>query len=130
MRHSSAKGLLCLVLAALGSLVFSPVANAALTVDHLRCEYLSNPLGIDELHPRLSWVLESNVRAEVQNSYQILVASTREKLDANVGDLWDSGRVDSDHSIQVPYAGKPLLSRQTCFWKIRAWGREAKSSSY
>ena len=51
----------------------------------------------------------------------MLVASTPELLAKDQGDLWDSGKVVSDQSIQVEYAGKPLESRQVCHWKVRVW---------
>ena len=43
---------------------------------------------------------------------------------AGKGDLWDTGKVNSDQSIQVEYAGKPLGSRMRCWWRtIRAFCR-------
>jgi alpha-L-rhamnosidase len=68
-------------------------------VQHLRCEMLVNPEGIDVLNPRLSWELSSTQRGSYQIAYQILVASSPEKLAANKADLWDSGKVLSDASI-------------------------------
>ena len=65
-----------------------------------------------------------------QTAYQILVASTPEKLAADEGDLWDSGRVASDQSTQVVYAGKPLLSRTRCHWKVRLWDAEGNPTAY
>ncbi|MDP2982998.1 MAG: family 78 glycoside hydrolase catalytic domain [Candidatus Latescibacter sp.] len=96
----------------------------------LRCEYLTNPLGIDASNPRLSWILGSSERGEIQTAYQILVASDRKNLDKNSGDLWDSGKVSSDQSTLVPYAGKPLKSGMACFWKIRAWDKNGIPSPY
>ena len=88
-----------------------------------RCEYLTDPLGIDAAAPRLSWVLEEQDRTPDsrglgQRSYRILVASTPELLAKEQGDLWDSGVVVSDRSAQIEYAGKPLASRQACHWKV------------
>ena len=93
---------------------------------HLRCEYRENPMGIDAAKPRLSWRMEvggqrSEVRGQKQRAYQVLVASSPELLAKDQGDLWDSGKVKSDQSIQVEYAGKPLVSGQHCFWKVRVW---------
>jgi alpha-L-rhamnosidase len=98
----------------------------AAEVMNLRCEYRENPLGIDVVKPRLSWVIEdrdprSEVRGIKQTAYQVLVASTPELLAKDQGDLWDSGKVESDRSIQVEYNGKPLTSRMHCHWKVRAW---------
>jgi alpha-L-rhamnosidase len=96
-------------------------APAQLTVTGLECEHLKNPLGIAATKPRLSWYSESKERAQEQSAYQILVASTQEKLDADEGDLWDSGKVKSDKSLFIRYAGKPLESCDECFWKVRLW---------
>jgi alpha-L-rhamnosidase len=102
----------------------------AVTVDHLRCEYLANPLGIDTPKPRLSWWLESNQRAETQTAYQILVASSLEELNQNHGDLWESGQVESSQSTLIPYAGKDLVSGQNCYWKVRVRGLDQKLSDW
>ena len=96
----------------------------------LRCEYLSGPLGIDLEHPRLSWVIESERRGEQQTGYRVLVASTAELLAGDKGDMWDSGRVKSDRTINVVYAGKPLKARQQCFWKVRIWDKAGKPSAW
>ena len=95
----------------------------------LRCEYLENPLGIDVPKPRLSWKLDSSVRSQKQSAYRILVASSPERLESNIGDLWDTGKIDSDQSIRVDYGGKPLESSTQCFWKVIAWDKEGKAST-
>jgi alpha-L-rhamnosidase len=111
----------------LAVLLLAPVAALhAAEVASLRCEYRENPLGIDVAKPRLSWVLEemeqgTGDRGQRQTAYQVLVASSEELLAKDHGDLWDSGKVASDQSIQIEYAGKPLESRQSCHWKVRVW---------
>ena len=95
----------------------------------LRCEYLVNPEGMEVLSPRLSWEIcgkpeGGNLKAERgvrQTAYRVLVASSRELLKKNQGDLWDTGKVMSDQSNQLAYAGKPLSSRMPCFWKVMVW---------
>ena len=109
-----------------------PSAMAATTVCTLRCEDLDDPLGIDAARPRLSWIVASDHRGQRQTAYQILVASTRDRLQANLADLWDSGKAASDATIQIAYGGSPLASRQACFWKVRVWdndGRIAESKT-
>lgn len=99
-------------------------------VSHLRCEYLVNPHGIDERAPRLSWTIESNRRGAKQIAYRLLVASTPEKLAAGEGDLWDSGRVESNQTTHITYGGSPLHSRDVCHWQVEVWdetGHVAKS---
>ena len=60
----------------------------------------------------------------------MLVASSPDLLGKEQDDLWDSGRVASDETAHVPYAGKTLGSRQACFWKVRAWDRDGKPSAW
>ncbi len=89
------------------------------TVDNLRCELLTDPVGLDIPTPRLSWEIDSDSRGLKQRSYHILVASTPDRLDAGQGDLWDSGEVVSDRSVFIEYGGVPLESRVACYWKVR-----------
>ena len=106
------------------------VSTAALHIERLRCEYLRNPLGIDGVRPRLSWVLQSSERDQRQIAYEVLAASSPELLSKDTGDLWQSGRVASDQSAQIAYAGKPLSSRQRCFWKVRVWDQDGRESRW
>ncbi len=116
--------LCCLVFAQLAGQVY------AATVKDLRCERLTNPLGIDTVQPGLSWIVESSQRGEMQTAYQVLAASSAKLLAANTGDLWDSGTVVSDQSAQVEYSGKPLASRMRCYWKVRIWDKDGKPSAW
>ena len=104
--------------------------GAQLIVKDLRCEYKKDPLGIDVSKPRLSWVLESDQRNQKQTAYQILIAGSEEKLKQDHGDVWDSGKVESDQMAQLPYAGPDLKARQQCFWKVKAWDRDGKESEF
>ena len=97
----------------LAALLLAPLAGFSATdVTNLRCEYRENPLGIDVAKPRLSWIIEdggqkTEGRGLRQTAYQILAASSEALLAKDKGDLWDSGKVASDQSIQVEYEGKP-----------------------
>jgi Bacterial alpha-L-rhamnosidase 6 hairpin glycosidase domain/Alpha-L-rhamnosidase N-terminal domain/Bacterial alpha-L-rhamnosidase concanavalin-like domain/Bacterial alpha-L-rhamnosidase C-terminal domain len=104
--------------------------QSAMQVDYLRCEYLRDPMGIDATAPRLSWVLRSDQRGERQTAYQILVASSEEQLASDQGDLWDTGKVLSDETAQINYHGRPLASRQPCWWKVRAWNHADEPSAW
>ncbi|HID05533.1 MAG TPA: rhamnosidase, partial [Armatimonadetes bacterium] len=109
------------------------IITASIQPINLRCEYRVNPLGIDQRQPRLSWSLKaSNPQAKglYQTAYQILVASSRAKLDANEGDLWDTGKVESSQSSQIVYAGKPLQSEMECWWKVRVWDQNGRVSEW
>ena len=98
---------------AVGLVPAAPVclgAGAALRAVRLRCEYLTDPLGIDVARPRLSWELESPRRGDRQTAYRVLVASSAATLRAGRGDVWDSGRTESDESLHVVYGGPELPS--------------------
>jgi alpha-L-rhamnosidase len=87
----------------------------------LLCEYTENPVGIDAEHPRFSWRIAGKERGEYQSAYRILVASAQDLLLQEQGDMWDSGKVASHRSVNVPYAGKPLQSMQRYFWRVKTW---------
>jgi alpha-L-rhamnosidase len=88
-------------------------------INHLICEYRSNPLGIDVTKPRLGWQMQTDRPGARQTAYQIRAASDLNQL--NRPDLWDSGRVDSDQSVHVVYDGLPLKSRQRVYWAVTVW---------
>ncbi len=98
-------------------------------VSNLTCEYRSEPLGIDLITPRLSWQLQSDRIGARQTAYRILAASKAKLLKPGQADLWDSGRVASDQSIQATYGGKKLKSRQRVHWKVIVWDEEGKPAT-
>ena len=120
--------LICLVIILWQALPLAAFAD--LSVADLRTEYRENPLGIDEARPRLMWRLESNERAQEQSGYRILVATTVENLQADKGDLWDTGKVDSRQTIHIEYDGQPLQSRQPCYWKVMVWDQDDVASEW
>jgi alpha-L-rhamnosidase len=103
-----------------------PPATAATTIANLRCENRVNPDGIDALQPRLSWNIESTERNQHQTAYQVLVSSSESKLSPDDADVWNSGKVTSDQSIQLRYAGKPLVSTGRYHWKVGVWDKSGK----
>lgn len=95
-----------------------------LRVTDLRCESLTDPLGVESRQPCLAWTVAADRRAELQSAYRILVASRPDLLERGVADLWDSGVVRSGQTTLVPYGGLPLPSRARCYWKVMSWDRE------
>jgi len=96
----------------------------------LRCEYLVDPLGIDVVKPRLSWVLESEEKSQKQTAYHIIVASSEDLLAENKGDLWDTNQVDSEQCNQINYEGKELKSEMFCYWKVKVWDKDGRPSDW
>lgn len=124
------KLLLWLVLSSACTLVLPTVGASLQTPNDLRTEYAENPLGLEARSPRLSWKLQSTQRDARQSAYQILVASSVEQLRQGQADLWDSGQVKSEQSIQIPYRGSPLASRQRCVWMVRVWDAGGQPTAY
>ncbi len=96
----------------------------------LRCEFRVDPADIETAGPRLSWIIETAERGWRQSAYRVLVASSPETLAADRGDLWDSGRVESDASAHVPYNGRELTSGIACYWKVRVWDAGGQESPW
>lgn len=96
----------------------------------LRCEYDPFARSVELQHPRLFWKLAGPGRNRAQTAYRILVASSPGFLARDRGDLWDSGKVVSDETIHIRYAGKPLSSSQQVFWKVRVWDEKDRPSPW
>jgi alpha-L-rhamnosidase len=126
------KGLLVLLyLVVPGSFLF-----AQLKLSHLLCENKPDPLSIDAAQPGLSWQLEladtpgTAGRGLTQTAFEIRVAAEKQDL-GNTGKLvWSSGRQQSDQSVQVPYAGKPLAAGGLYYWQVRAWDNKGHTSAW
>jgi len=106
------------------------VFAGALNVSELRCEYMDNPLGIDNSAPQLSWKITGTGQGRSQTAYRVLVASDAAKLKKGVGDLWDSGKVDSFDETAIAYGGKELAWSIECFWKVMVWDEKGKKSRW
>src|SRR5215831_8701764 len=90
---------------------------------HLTCESLSTPLGMDEPSPALSWQLQDPRRGATQSAYQVQVATSIALLTSGKPDVWDSGRVPSNQSVHVRYAGPALVAFQRYYWRVKTWDR-------
>lgn len=108
-------------------------ADSALSAENVRiektsAEYASNPIGLDIAQPRLSWILGSDERNQVQTAYEIKVASTTAAL--ATPDIWDSGKINSSQSNLVSYGGPPLSSRTRYYWTVRVWDSQDRPSAW
>lgn len=85
----------------------------------LLCEYLENPIGIDEKHPRFSWRMESDNQNVLQTAYEI-------KIDG----IWESGKIESDKCIGVCYEGELLKPMTEYVWSVRVWDNHGEVSQW
>ncbi|WP_418262493.1 family 78 glycoside hydrolase catalytic domain [Flavobacterium faecale] len=96
----------------------------------LKLEYRTNPEGVDVLKPRFFWKVASDQNGQFQTAYHLIVATSKEKLDQNIGDAFDSKKVKSDQTTQVVYKGKSLQPSADYFWKIKVWDKDGKESKW
>ena len=96
----------------------------------LRCEHVTDPIGVQRPAPRLSWTLRSSRRGMRQRAYRVLVSDSSAALAGDRGNLWDSGKVESAKSMNISYAGRVLRSRDACRWKVQVWDHEGDSAGF
>lgn len=107
-----------------------PVFAQQLKITDLSCDYRTNPIGIDNAFPNLSWKIQSTQRNVVQTAYRILVSDHSNNLKNGLGNVWDSKKISSNQSIQIKYSGLKLSSVKKYYWRVEIWnnfGLTAKS---
>ncbi len=106
------------------------VENDDLVPFGLTVETIRNPqfTKIVDSKPEFSWVVPQ--KAVFQHAYQVLVSSEKKKIEENIGDFWDSGKIKTNQTVNVEMAGKPLNPNSVYFWKVRIWDHQNKPSEY
>ena len=126
-----AGAMVALLALAPGPRFLSAAEPSPLVPVELRCDWMVDPLGVDSSPPRLSWQLQGYGRRGLrQSAWQVLASSSRDGLERDQGDVWDSERVPSDAQVHVPYGGRPLRSTEEVFWKVRVWDGDGRASAW
>lgn len=112
------------------TITISCMRNADIGILNLRCEYRTEPHGIDVKKPRFSWVLLSDERNQIQSAYRIIVSSNLKSLNKDKGDIWDTGKTISGMSIQIEYSGEDLRSSTPYYWKVMVWDKLDRPSPW
>ncbi|WP_017434120.1 glycoside hydrolase family 78 protein [Saccharococcus caldoxylosilyticus] len=99
----------------------------ALKVKDLRCEYKTNPLGLDVRKPRISWRIESDRRGTMQRAYRLQVSIVENDFENLV---WDTGYIESDQSIHIEYDGPELTSRTRYYYRVKIWDNFGRESDW
>lgn len=100
------------------------------TIEHLKCNFSVNPLGVETNKPSFSWQLKSTQRNQTQTAYRILVADDEAALAQNNGNMWDSGKVLSSQSVQVEGVFKTLKPAQKYYWKVMVWDAKGTATAW
>jgi hypothetical protein len=109
------------------------LSAASLRPGTLRCDVQENPLAVEAADPRLSWIVEAVDPARTglrQRAYRILVASSPRLLAQDRGDLWDTGKVESDLTMQIAYKGQPVAPQSFAYWKVQVWDQDNQFSPW
>ena len=101
-----------------------------MAVSGLQCEYLDNPLAIDNVEPHFSWKMNSSRQGAGSAAYQVLVAASPDRLNETDADLWNSGKVTEANTVIAEYGGRPLTSGVQAWWKVRVWDQDGEPSKW
>jgi alpha-L-rhamnosidase len=96
----------------------------------LVCEYHTNPIGIDVEKPRFSWKLVSDQQDVSQTAYEIRVFESAKGINKKGKQIWTSGKVVGDKSVNIQYAGPALKSMQRAYWQVRIWDNKNKATGW
>lgn len=94
----------------------------------LKCEYLTDPIGVDAPHPRLTWMMKDDRQGARQTAYRIFVGKDSLALSSKKGESWDTGKINSPQNLVV-YQGEPLQAFTKYFWRVELWDQDAKMIS-
>ena len=119
--------MLCmLMLASMAPMIFANEGGADMYITDLKVNNLVEPLGIDTV-PTFRWINNMSGYARAQSAYQVIVASSADNAAARIGDVWDSGKVESNLNYDVVYSGSALTSRTKYFFAVQVWDEKGES---
>lgn len=118
--------LLTLVIAVL----ISSCYNSSININETTCNHCPAPQVVNTLNPLFGWQMYSKKNGAKQTGFQILVSTTIEKISNDEGDIWDTGKIMSDNSQNIPFSGKKLESSKRYYWKVRVWNSNDKVSDW
>ncbi|MBS1577067.1 MAG: family 78 glycoside hydrolase catalytic domain, partial [Bacteroidetes bacterium] len=100
------------------------ILNAqSVKINGLQCEHLVNPLGIDALQPRLSWMMDDIRVAAIQTAYEVLVGTDSVAVSTGNGTAWQSGKINEVSQL-VTYKGEPLRPFTKYYWQVKVWDKD------
>lgn len=133
MRLSFLRAAACAAVLAAAICTPASASSSLAAPAQLTCNLQAGPLAVASRPPRFGWMLaaaDPHARALRQHAYRIVVSSSLRLLASDKGDLWDSGRVDSASTLDIPYAGRQLAPEQQVFWKVRVWDQDSAPSAW
>lgn len=97
---------------------------------NLQCENLTNPVGIQVALPMFSWNIESGERNQTQTAYELIVSDNVKDITNQKGNLWTSGKIITNNTINVQFGGASLQSTKRYFWRVKAYDKKGEPSAW
>lgn len=111
------------------SIVPVSAAEISLSVTELKVNNIDTPLGIDTT-PYFSWINNGSGYAQSQTAYQIIVSESEKSAKEHIGDVWDSGKIESSKNYDIAYGGDTLTSKTPYYYSVRVWDENDKVSDW
>ncbi len=108
----------------------SEIYTCSIETDDLKTEYCEKPLGIGKSKPVFSWRIVSEKRSQIQTAYRIFISSHKSGIELHTADIWDSGKIYSDETVNIKYQGVQLQSGGRYYWWVMAWDKEDRPSKW
>ncbi len=112
-----------LLLAMVSGLNCFAKTGASVKVEHLQCEHMECPMGVDASAPRLSWQMNDPRQGARQKAYRILVGTDSLDVLSGNGNDWNTGKIKSDLML-VSYSGKALQPFTRYYWNVKTWDKD------
>jgi len=112
------------------ALIFTGYASGQLVVSDMLTENRHNPVGLDNTHPRFTWIINSDERQVFQTAYEIRLDESKSKLEAGETSVWSTGKINSSQSVHLPYSGPSLKPATKYFWQVRVWDNKGNVSDW
>lgn len=100
------------------------------SIINLKATVNDDPSLPGKMIPLFSWQMKTEQRNQSQAAYQVLVSETQDQLNASKGVIWDSGKLNSNQSVLVPYNGIALKQTRTYYWKVKIWDQDNQPSPW
>lgn len=97
-------------------------------IEEYRDPYALDPTNLAIKNMTFNWGLSNNTQK--QTAYQILVSTSKEHIDNNIGDVWNSDKVEDASNSGIFSRGKKLMPDTEYFWKVRLWDEINRVGSY
>lgn len=105
-------------------------ANGSIAPANLQTENIVNPVGIDVTSPIFGWTVSSTERNQKQIGYEIIVSDNLTSIKSKKGNVWTTGKISSNNTINISYGGTPLQSARRYYWRVKVYDSNGKASEW